>query len=278
MMHLIDGKAIAKRLRIELKEKVKSLKKQPHLVVVLATDHPASLSYVTAKEKAAIEVGYKSRILKGSFTEDELLTLIDSLNQDDDVDGILVQLPLPDGFDAQKVIDRIDPDKDVDGFHPHNLAMLVQNRPGFIPATPKGIIRMLKEEKIPLKGQHAVIVGRSLIVGKPLIHLLLKEDMSVTTAHSKSKDLKALTEQADVLIAAVGVPKLIKKDMVKKAATIIDVGINRVEGKLVGDVDFEALSSVVHAMTPVPGGVGPMTIYALLENTYEACLRKENNV
>ena len=277
-MHLIDGKAIAQRLRLDLKEKVKTLKKQPHLVVVLATDHPASLSYVTAKEKAAIEVGYKSRILKGSYSEEELLDLIDTLNKDEDVDGILVQLPLPDGFDAQKVIDRIDPAKDVDGFHPHNLAMLVQNRPGFIPATPKGIIRLLKEEKIELKGQHAVIVGRSLIVGKPLIHLLLKEDMSVTVAHSKSKDLKALTQQADLLIAAVGVPKLITKEMVKQGATLIDVGINRVDGKLIGDVDFEALAEEVKAITPVPGGVGPMTIYALLENTYEACLRKEKTV
>jgi methylenetetrahydrofolate dehydrogenase (NADP+) / methenyltetrahydrofolate cyclohydrolase len=277
-MHLIDGKAIAQRLRLDLKEKVKTLKKQPHLVVVLATDHPASLSYVTAKEKAAIEVGYKSRILKGSYREEELLDLIDTLNIDEDVDGILVQLPLPDGFDAQKVIDRIDPAKDVDGFHPHNLAMLVQNRPGFIPATPKGIIRLLKEEKIELKGQHAVIVGRSLIVGKPLIHLLLKEDMSVTVAHSKSKDLKALTQQADLLIAAVGVPKLITKEMVKQGATLIDVGINRVDGKLIGDVDFEALAEEVQAITPVPGGVGPMTIYALLENTYEACLRKEKTV
>jgi methylenetetrahydrofolate dehydrogenase (NADP+)/methenyltetrahydrofolate cyclohydrolase len=176
------------------------------------------------------------------------------------------------------VIDRIDPQKDVDGFHPHNLAMLVQDRPGFIPATPKGIIRLLKEEKILLKGQHAVIVGRSLIVGKPLIHLLLKEDMSVTTAHSKSKDLSALTSQADVLIAAVGVPQLIKKEMVKKQATVIDVGINRVEGRLVGDVDFANLIDTADAMTPVPGGVGPMTIYALLENTYEACLRKENRL
>jgi len=277
-MHLIDGKAIAQRLRLDLKEKVKTLKKQPHLVVVLATDHPASLSYVTAKEKAAIEVGYKSRILKGSYREEELLDLIDTLNKDEDVDGILVQLPLPDGFDAQKVIDRIDPAKDVDGFHPHNLAMLVQNRPGFIPATPKGIIRLLKEEKIELKGQHAVIVGRSLIVGKPLIHLLLKEDMSVTVAHSKSKDLKALTQQADLLIAAVGVPKLITKEMVKQGAILIDVGINRVDGKLNGDVDFEALAEKVQAITPVPGGVGPMTIYALLENTYEACLRKEKTV
>jgi len=277
-MHLIDGKAIAQRLRLDLKEKVKTLKKQPHLVVVLATDHPASLSYVTAKEKAAIEVGYKSRILKGSYSEEELLDLIDTLNKDEDVDGILVQLPLPDGFDAQKVIDRIDPAKDVDGFHPHNLAMLVQNRPGFIPATPKGIIRLLKEEKIELKGQHAVIVGRSLIVGKPLIHLLLKEDMSVTVAHSKSKDLKALTQQADLLIAAVGVPKLITKEMVKQGAILIDVGINRVDGKLIGDVDFEALAEEVKAITPVPGGVGPMTIYALLENTYEACLRKEKTV
>jgi len=277
-MKLIDGKATAQRLRKELKENVKSLKKQPHLVVVLATDHPASLSYVKAKEKAAIEVGFKSRIIKDQFTEESLLSLIDTLNEDSDVDGILVQLPLPDGFDSQNVIDRIDPQKDVDGFHPHNLAMLVQDRPGFIPATPKGIIRLLKEEKILLKGQHAVIVGRSLIVGKPLIHLLLKEDMSVTTAHSKSKDLSALTSQADVLIAAVGVPQLIKKEMVKKQATVIDVGINRVEGRLVGDVDFANLIDTADAMTPVPGGVGPMTIYALLENTYEACLRKENRL
>lgn len=277
-MHLIDGKAIASRLRRSLKERVQTLKKQPHLVVVLATDHPASLSYVTAKEKAAIEVGFKSRIIKDKFTEASLLTCIDELNQDPEVDGILVQLPLPEGFDQNKVIDRIDPTKDVDGFHPHNLAMLVQDRKGFVPATPKGIIRLLKESNIHLKGQHVVIVGRSLIVGKPLIHLLLKENMSVTVAHSKSKDLKALTLHADVLIAAVGVPNLIQPDMVKKGVTIIDVGINRVEGKLVGDVDFEALKEVVEAMTPVPGGVGPMTIYALLENTYEAVLRKEETL
>ncbi len=277
-MHLIDGKAIASRLRRSLKERVQTLKKQPHLVVVLATDHPASLSYVTAKEKAAIEVGFKSRIIKDKFTEASLLTCIDELNQDSEVDGILVQLPLPEGFDQNKVIDRIDPTKDVDGFHPQNLAMLVQDRKGFVPATPKGIIRLLKESNIHLKGQHVVIVGRSLIVGKPLIHLLLKENMSVTVAHSKSKDLKALTLHADVLIAAVGVPNLIQPDMVKKGVTIIDVGINRVEGKLVGDVDFEALKEVVEAMTPVPGGVGPMTIYALLENTYEAVLRKEETL
>lgn len=277
-MHLIDGKAIASRLRRSLKDRVQTLKKQPHLVVVLATDHPASLSYVTAKEKAAIEVGFKSRIIKDKFTEASLLKCIDELNQDSEVDGILVQLPLPDGFDQNKVIDRIDPTKDVDGFHPHNLAMLVQDREGFVPATPKGIIRLLKESNIHLKGQHVVIVGRSLIVGKPLIHLLLKENMSVTVAHSKSKDLKALTLPADVLIAAVGVPNLIQPDMVKKGVTIIDVGINRVDGKLVGDVDFEALKDVVEAMTPVPGGVGPMTIYALLENTYEAVLRKEETL
>lgn len=277
-MHLIDGKAIASRLRRSLKDRVQTLQKQPHLVVVLATDHPASLSYVTAKEKAAIEVGFKSRIIKDKFTKASLLRCIDELNQDNEVDGILVQLPLPEGFDQNKVIDRIDPTKDVDGFHPHNLAMLVQDREGFIPATPKGIIRLLKESNIHLKGQHVVIVGRSLIVGKPLIHLLLKENMSVTVAHSKSKDLKALTLPADVLIAAVGVPNLIQPDMVKKGVTIIDVGINRVDGKLVGDVDFEALKDVVEAMTPVPGGVGPMTIYALLENTYEAVLRKEETL
>lgn len=277
-MHLIDGKAIASRLRRSLKDRVQTLQKQPHLVVVLATDHPASLSYVTAKEKAAIEVGFKSRIIKDKFTEPSLLRCIDELNQDNEVDGILVQLPLPEGFDQNKVIDRIDPTKDVDGFHPHNLAMLVQDREGFVPATPKGIIRLLKESNIHLKGQHVVIVGRSLIVGKPLIHLLLKENMSVTVAHSKSKDLKALTLPADVLIAAVGVPNLIQPDMVKKGVTIIDVGINRVDGKLVGDVDFEALKDVVEAMTPVPGGVGPMTIYALLENTYEAVLRKEETL
>lgn len=277
-MHLIDGKAIASRLRRSLKDRVKTLQKQPHLVVVLATDHPASLSYVTAKEKAAIEVGFKSRIIKDKFTEASLLRCIDELNQDNEVDGILVQLPLPEGFDQNKVIDRIEPTKDVVGFHPHNLAMLVQDREGFVPATPKGIIRLLKESNIHLKGQHVVIVGRSLIVGKPLIHLLLKENMSVTVAHSKSKDLKALTLPADVLIAAVGVPNLIQPDMVKKGVTIIDVGINRVDGKLVGDVDFEALKDVVEAMTPVPGGVGPMTIYALLENTYEAVLRKEETL
>jgi methylenetetrahydrofolate dehydrogenase (NADP+)/methenyltetrahydrofolate cyclohydrolase len=276
-MRLLDGKAIALKLRLELKEKVSTLKKKPHLVVILATDHPASLSYVKAKEKAALEVGFKSTLIQEHFTEAALLEKIDELNQDPNVDGILVQLPLPYGYDQVRVIDRIDPTKDVDGFHPHNLAMLVQDRPGFIPATPKGIIRLLKEADIPLEGQQAVIVGRSLIVGKPLIHLLLKENMSVTIGHSRSKDLAALTRTADVLIAAVGVPELIKKEMVKQGASVIDVGINRVDGKLVGDVDFEGLSDVTDWLTPVPGGVGPMTIYALLENTYEACQRKESS-
>jgi len=268
---ILSGKELSNKIQQQLKIQVKALSEPPHLVVILTTDNKASETYVNAKKKAAINVGFKSTIIHDtSLSEAALLNQIDALNQDPNVHGILVQLPLKEGLDEKKIMTQIDPLKDVDGFHPLNVAALFQDRQGFVPATPKGIMRLLEETKIPLAGKKAVIVGRSQIVGKPLIHLLLKENATVCVAHSKTKNLKELTLQADILIAAVGKKALIQKDYVKDQTVIIDVGINRTEKGLVGDVDFEALKDKAAYITPVPGGVGPMTIASLLENTLEA--------
>ena len=268
---ILSGKELSNKIQQQLKIQVKALSEPPHLVVILTTDNKASETYVNAKKKAAINVGFKSTIIHDtSLSEAALLNQIDALNQDPNVHGILVQLPLKEGLDEKKIMTQIDPLKDVDGFHPLNVAALFQDRQGFVPATPKGIMRLLEETKIPLAGKKAVIVGRSQIVGKPLIHLLLKENATVCVAHSKTKNLKELTLQADILIAAVGKKALIQKDYVKDQTVIIDVGINRTEIGLVGDVDFEALKDKAAYITPVPDGVGPMTIASLLENTLEA--------
>jgi methylenetetrahydrofolate dehydrogenase (NADP+)/methenyltetrahydrofolate cyclohydrolase len=268
---ILSGKELSNKIQQQLKIQVNALSDPPHLVVILTTDNKASETYVNAKKKAAINVGFKSTIIHDtSLSEAALLNQIDALNQDPNVHGILVQLPLKEGLDEKKIMTQIDPLKDVDGFHPLNVAALFQDRQGFVPATPKGIMRLLEETKIPLAGKKAVIVGRSQIVGKPLIHLLLKENATVCVAHSKTKNLKELTLQADILIAAVGKKALIQKDYVKDQTVIIDVGINRTEKGLVGDVDFEALKDKAAYITPVPGGVGPMTIASLLENTLEA--------
>jgi methylenetetrahydrofolate dehydrogenase (NADP+)/methenyltetrahydrofolate cyclohydrolase len=277
---IISGKELSKTIRKEVKEQVivltEKYHRMPHLAVVLVGDDPASKSYVRAKERACEKAMIKSTvILKNEDTsEEELLQIITKLNDDETVDGILVQLPLPKQINEDKVIDAIKLEKDVDGFHPLNLAYMHLGRHAIYPATPKGIMTMIKRSNIQLKGKKALVVGRSNIVGKPVAMMLLKEHATVTIAHSRTENLKAECLAADIIVAAVGKPKMITADMVKEGATIIDVGVNRVDGKLVGDVDFDALKDKVSYITPVPGGVGPMTITSLLQNTLECYERR----
>ena len=275
MAVVIDGKQVAQSYRLKLKEEVARLKEQriqPKLTVILIGEDPASQSYVRGKEKAAQEIGMKSDLIRlpEETGESELLHLIERLNADASVHGILVQLPLPKHIDESKVIFAIAPEKDVDGFHPVSVGKMMIGEPTFLPCTPNGILHLVKEMNVPIAGRHVVVVGRSQIVGKPVGMLFLNESATVTYCHSKTADLGAMTRQADILIVAVGVPKLITADMVKPDAVVIDVGVNRVDGKLVGDVEFEAVKDVASMITPVPGGVGPMTITMLLHNTIEA--------
>ncbi len=282
---LIDGKAIAAQIREEVREEVAAWLASggsiPHLVAVLVGDDPASASYVRGKQKACEAAGIHGETLKfeSDLSENELLALVERLNADPFVHGILVQLPLPRQIDENRVIRTIDPDKDVDGFHPENAGRLVIGQPGFVPATPAGVIELLRRTGVQTAGAHAVVVGRSNIVGRPLANLLSRKgiDATVTVCHSRTRDLPAMTRSADILIAAIGSPCFIRADMVKPGATVIDVGVNRVEDpthpkgyRLVGDVDFEAVRQVAGAITPVPGGVGPMTIALLLKNTLTA--------
>lgn len=273
---LIDGKAIAAAKRQNLKEKVAALGKKglvPGLTVILVGENPASRSYVKGKIRDCKEVGIHSDLIRLPETvrEEELLRQIEQLNADDKVHGILVQLPLPDQISEQRVIDAIRPDKDVDGFHPVNTGRMMTGQDGFIPCTPAGIIEMLKEERIDIAGKHAVIVGRSHIVGKPAAQLLLNYNATVTVCHSKTKPLSDYTRQADILVVAAGRAGLIGADDIKPGAVVIDVGMNRnSEGRLVGDVDFDGTREVAGYITPVPGGVGPMTRVMLLENTLKA--------
>lgn len=275
MAVIIDGKQVAQSYRLKLKEEVARLKEeriQPKLTVILIGEDPASQSYVRGKEKAAQEIGMDSDLIRlpEETKESELLHLIERLNADASVHGILVQLPLPKHIDESKVIFAIAPEKDVDGFHPVSVGKMMIGEPTFLPCTPNGILHLVKEMNVPIAGRHVVVVGRSQIVGKPVGMLFLNESATVTYCHSKTADLGAMTRQADILIVAVGVPKLITADMVKPEAVVIDVGVNRVDGKLVGDVEFEAVKEVASMITPVPGGVGPMTITMLLHNTIEA--------
>ncbi|SEG66972.1 bifunctional methylenetetrahydrofolate dehydrogenase/methenyltetrahydrofolate cyclohydrolase FolD [Marinobacterium lutimaris] len=274
----IDGKAVAAELRKEIAGKVKARTDKglpaPGLAVVLVGEDPASKVYVGSKVKACEEVGFLSRNyrLEVDTSESELLALIDTLNADPEIHGILVQLPLPKQINVQSVIERIDPKKDVDGFHPYNLGRLAGKAPTLRPCTPYGCMRLLKAYGIEPMGKKAVIVGASNIVGRPVALELLMERATVTVCHSKTQDLPAELAQADIVIAAVGIPKFIKGEWLKEGAVVIDVGINRLDtGKLVGDVDFDAAYDRVSAITPVPGGVGPMTIACLLQNTLEAC-------
>ncbi len=271
--NIIDGKAIAQSVRDAMAPRVLALKEKgitPGLHVVLVGEDPASKVYVGSKEKTALALGFDSKVhrLEESTSQEELLSLIAKLNADESVHGILVQLPLPKHIDEAPVLAAILPEKDVDGFHAINAGNLLSGLPSTVPCTPKGVMTLIKSTGISLKGKTAVVVGRSNIVGKPAMLLLLAEDATVTVCHSKTPDLGAVTRTADVLVSAVGRAKLIKKDMVKEGAIVIDVGTNRDEnGKLCGDVDFNEVAEVAGYITPVPGGVGPMTIAMLMENT-----------
>jgi len=280
-MKLIDGKKIAAELREELKKEVLSLKakhnKIPGLTVILIGDMAPSQIYVRMKEKAANEVGLKSEVIKypDSVEEKTVLDKIDELNRDEGVSGILVQLPLPKHIDKQKVIEKILPSKDVDGFHPMNVGNLSSGYESSIPCTPLGCYLLIKKFEPNLNGKKAIIIGRSNLNGKPMAQLLLKENCTVTITHSKTKDLQGECSKGDIIVAAVGMPELVKGDWVKKGAIVIDVGINKTEKGIVGDVSFDEVSKVAKALTPVPGGVGPMTIACLLKNTIE-CFKRSN--
>ncbi|MDH5757633.1 MAG: bifunctional methylenetetrahydrofolate dehydrogenase/methenyltetrahydrofolate cyclohydrolase FolD [Nitrospinota bacterium] len=273
MTTIIDGKTLAASIRAEINEETSGILKErgekPGLAVVLAGDDPASAVYVRLKEKACAEVGMASfqHNLPSTVTQEELLALIDKLNHDNSVNGILIQLPLYSHLDSNAALDRVDPAKDVDGFHPVNVGLLSQNLATLMPCTPAGCMEMLDRYNIPIEGAHAVVVGRSNIVGKPLAAMMLHRNATVTICHSRTRDLKSITRQADILVAAIGRPKMITADMVKPGATVLDVGISKVENKLFGDVDFEQVKDVAGFITPVPGGVGPMTIAMLLSNT-----------
>jgi methylenetetrahydrofolate dehydrogenase (NADP+)/methenyltetrahydrofolate cyclohydrolase len=272
MTRIIDGKKIAEDIYTELKEEVKNLEDKPGLAVVLVGDDPASLVYVRNKERICKRLGLNYRLMRfpQSADKNEILSTIESLNSDKEINGIIVQIPLPEHLDPFEVVSAIDPLKDVDGLHPDNLGRLLSGKPRIIPCTPLGVIELLKRENIDIRGKNAVIVGRSNLVGKPLFHLLLSLDATVTVCHSKTRDLKEETSRADILVCAVGVPKLISADMVKEGATVIDVGINRIGDRLVGDVDFENIIGIASAITPVPGGVGPMTVAMLMKNVITA--------
>jgi methylenetetrahydrofolate dehydrogenase (NADP+)/methenyltetrahydrofolate cyclohydrolase len=280
-MILIDGKKAAAELREELKQEVAELKtkynKVPGLTVILIGDMAPSQIYVRNKEKSANEVGLKSEVIKYPDTVEEktVLEKIEELNNDESVSGILVQLPLPKHIDKQKVIETITPSKDVDGFHPMNVGNLSSGYESSVPCTPLGCYLMIKKIEPNLSGKKAVVVGRSNLNGKPMTQLLLKENCTVTITHSRTKDLKTECLKADIIVAAVGIPELVKGDWVKKDAIVIDVGINKTENGLVGDVAFDEVSKVAKALTPVPGGVGPMTIACLLKNTVECFKRSQ---
>ena len=280
-MILIDGKKVAAELREELKKEVSDLKKKyntvPGLTVILIGSMAPSQIYVRNKEKSANEVGLKSEVIKYPDTVEEktVLEKIEELNKDETVSGILVQLPLPKHINKQKVIETIKPSKDVDGFHPMNVGNLSSGYESSVPCTPLGCYLLIKKIEPNLNGKKAVIVGRSNLNGKPMTQLLLKENCTVTITHSKTKDLKAECLEADIIVAAVGIPKLVKGDWVKKDAIVIDVGINKTDNGLVGDVAFDEVSKVAKALTPVPGGVGPMTIACLLKNTIECFKRSQ---
>ena len=282
-MTLIDGKATSQKIKDEIKNEVIKLKQKgitPTLAVILVGDDPASQTYVASKQKAclACQMGSVMHKLSANTTEQELISLIDVLNADDSIDGILVQLPLPKHINTNEILRKIDPKKDVDGFCAQNIGALVSGLDGFVPCTPLGIMELLKQYNINPQGLNALVIGRSNIVGKPMAALLLNAGATVTIAHSKTKNLADLSKNADLIIAAIGKANFIKPEMVKEGAIIIDVGINRLEnGKLVGDCDFENLKDKCDFITPVPGGVGPMTIAMLLSNTLKSAKERKLN-
>ncbi|MFQ5523939.1 MAG: bifunctional methylenetetrahydrofolate dehydrogenase/methenyltetrahydrofolate cyclohydrolase FolD [Acidimicrobiia bacterium] len=275
---ILDGKALAAQVKGEVAGAVECLDFTPGLATVLVGEDPASHSYVRGKRRDAEQVGIRSihHELPASVRQEELTELVEQLNTDPEVDGILVQLPLPEALDSEAIVQRIDPAKDVDGLHPFNLGLLVLGRPGPRPCTPRGILRILDHYGIPVSGARAVVVGRSFLVGRPLVLMLSEKgvDATVTVAHSRTAELATITRDADILVAATGAPRLIGAGHVKPGATVVDVGISRTEQGLVGDVDFEAVRGVAGAITPVPGGVGPMTRAMLLVNTVEAARRR----
>ena len=279
-MKIIDGKTISNEIKEDITLKVTKMERKPGLAVILVGEDPASKVYVSNKEKACNKLGIKSFMyrLPDTTTEEELLSLIDKLNNNSEVDGILLQHPVPNHIDEMKAFNRISPDKDVDGFNVINRGKLAIGEDAFVACTPMGVIRMLKHENIEITGKHCVIIGRSNIVGKPLYELMLKENATVTICHSRTKNINEICKTADILVAALGKPNFVKADMVKEDAIVIDVGINRVEGKLVGDVDFEDVSKKASLITPVPGGVGPMTIAMLMENVIKAYEKKNNDI
>ncbi|MGC4428989.1 bifunctional methylenetetrahydrofolate dehydrogenase/methenyltetrahydrofolate cyclohydrolase [Streptococcus suis] len=279
-MTVIDGKALGIKMQAALAEKTARLKEEkglvPGLVVILVGENPASQVYVRNKERSALAAGFKSEVVRvpDTISESDLLDLIERYNQDDEWHGILVQLPLPAHISEEKVLLAIDPDKDVDGFHPTNMGKFWSGHPVMIPSTPAGIMEMFKEYQIELEGKSALVIGRSNIVGKPMAQLLLGANATVTIAHSRTKNLPELARQADILVVAIGRGHFVTKEFVKPGAVVIDVGMNRDEnGKLIGDVKYDEVSEVASYITPVPGGVGPMTITMLMEQTYEACVR-----
>lgn len=280
MANVIDGKALAEKLQAKLAEKTEKLKEEtgqePGLVVILVGDNPASQVYVRNKERSALAAGFRSEVVRlpESTSQEELLTLIAKYNQDPAWHGILVQLPLPDHIDDEAVLLAIDPDKDVDGFHPTNMGRLWSGHPLMIPSTPAGIMEMFREYKVDLEGKNAVVIGRSNIVGKPMAQLLLSKNATVTLTHSRTHHLAKIAKKADILVVAIGRGHFVTKDFVKEGAVVIDVGMNRDEnGKLIGDVKFDEVAEVASLITPVPKGVGPMTITMLMEQTYQAFVR-----
>ena len=286
-MELIDGKKIAAEIKQELADKVAELKSQgkriPHLVAVLVGNDPASETYVASKVKSCKEVGFKSTEMRYSsdITEEQLLEVVDKLNRDEDVDGYIVQLPLPRHISEERILLAIDPDKDVDGFHPFNVGKMVTGLPTYLPATPAGIVELLTRYDIETRGKHCVVIGRSNIVGTPMAVLMSRKDehadCTVTICHSRTQNIQEITRQADILIVALGKPHFVTAEMVKEGAVVVDVGIHRVPSdktksgfRLIGDVDFEQVAPKCSYITPVPGGVGPMTIVSLLQNTLKA--------
>lgn len=283
MAQIIDGKALAQKMQKKLAEKVARLKAEkgivPGLVVILVGENPASQVYVRNKERSAFAAGFKSQVVRlpESTSQEELLDLIAIYNADTSFHGILVQLPLPDHINEEAVLLAIDPNKDVDGFHPMNMGRLWSGHPVMVPCTPAGIMEMFKDYHIDLEGKHAVVIGRSNIVGKPMAQLLLNKNATVTLTHSRTHHLAEVAKKADILVVAIGRGHFVTKDFVKESAVVIDVGMNRDEnGKLIGDVKYDEVAELASYITPVPGGVGPMTITMLMEQTYESALRSVN--
>lgn len=285
--HILDGKALAQRIQTQLTQEVAQLRstlgRPPGLAVLMVGDNPPSAAYVRGKERACAAVGIASfgRHFPADTSQTELEQVIQSLNQDEQVDGILVQLPLPEDLDAVSLLHQIDPDKDVDGLHPVNLGRLVRGEAGLRSCTPAGVMRLLREYQIDVKGKHAVVIGRSILVGKPMALMLLEADATVTIAHSRTSNLTELTRSADILVAAVGRPQFITADMVKPKSVVIDVGINRItdesgKSRLVGDVDFDSVREIAQYITPVPGGVGAMTVAILMHNTVLSYTRRQS--